>query len=540
MILKARNYNKMIKGRKVFFWLSVIFLSLLAAFIVCPLAFTLTDFRWLLEGDLSIALVGWEFYRISPSMEPITRIANMYPDSGFYILQTDSIPWVSVLAKTIANRFEIQKPFHFIGIWLIFCWVMQGIYAGLIGQFLKLSRSGKWLLIFLFIFSPELLFRFGHFSLMAHWILLASLYEVLRLSLGEKISSVRVLYLIFLVTISFGIHPYLFAITAPILGFLIVFNDTKKLRKISELTFLCFLVYTSMTILGVSAVKNPRGTDFGACNTDLLGIFNSFGSSLFVPELRHFWCQPEGFTYFGLAFLILLIIFRKALKEFLKLAWRAKPAKYFLILCGLYIMYSLASPIRFGGNPIFYISIYSLLEPLPSIFRASGRWIWPFFYLILIAGVFVFDRSSIRYKKLGLGLLVLIHFIEFTPLMKVFKDPPRASEAQLETIISFLPRPDMVNKKMHLYPRVVSVGCGLDEQQWDYRNYALVMIGLARTGWHVDSGLGGRFDPDLVEQCKDDNKRPPPKTYPLITKKLPENNNKAKELLPGIFLVEGE
>ncbi len=527
----------MAKSKNWCFWIFVIGLSIVAAFIVSPHFFSLTDISWLLEGDLSQTLVGWEFYRVSPPLEIITQIANMYPDSGFYILQSDTMPWVSILTKLIANAIPISKPFHFIGIWLIFCWVFQGIYAGLIGRLLNLKTSSLWLLIFLFVFSPVLLFRFGHFSLMAHWILLAVLYEALRLNLKMKLSIPRSIGLLTLVAFSFGIHPYLFALTAPILMFIIIFNSTTTIRKLLEFFLLALLVYASLKILGVSAVKNPRGSDFGACNTDLLGLFNSFGSSLFVPSLRYFWCQPEGFTYFGLGFLSLLFILRKQIKVLWLKVWKSKPSRYFLLLLLSYIIYSLASPIRFGGNPIIYIPLYQFLEPLPSIFRSSGRWIWPFYYLVLIAGVVAFDRSEYRFKKEGLLLLILIHFIEFKPLLKIFNPPPKEVDSELEKVITTLPHPTPLKKKMSLYPRVVSVGCGLENSQWDYRTYSLVMIALARTGWQIDSGLGGRFDSALVEACKLDNQKGPTMQRPLITKSPPKDNQPFKELLPGVYLM---
>ncbi len=515
-------------------------LSLFAVFIVAPYSFSLTKIHWLLEGDLAQMLIGWEFYRISPPALPVTRIANMYPESGFYILQTDTAPWVSILVKKLAQAFDVKTPFHFFGLWLILCWVAQGVYAALIGRFLKLSPLSIWLLIFLFVFSPILLFRFEHFSLMAHWIVLAVIYESLRLSMGNQISLTRTLYLIVLTVASLGIHPYLFAITAPILSLIILLNQTFLLRKLLEGSLVLTLLYGSIKVLGIFSIKNPRGTDFGACNTDLLGILNTFNSSLFFPQLRHFWCQPEGFVYFGIAFLMLLIILRKNLKELIKQAWKARPSRYFILLCGLYIIYSLASPLRFGGNPILYIPFYKYLEPLPSIFRSSGRWIWPFYYCILIAGVYILDRSKMNFKNILMGALVVIHFIEFTPLMRVFMPSPPSMDKELERIMTVLPRPSIEKDKMNLYPRVVSVGCGIEGTDWDYRNYSLVMIALARMGWKVDSGLGGRLDQALVDECLADNKKGPPQSFPLITKVLPQNEKNFVELWTGLFLMTGE
>lgn len=523
--------------QKLTFWCKVVLFSIFAAFCVSPSAFSVSNISWLLEGDLAQTLIGWEFYRVSPVLDPITRIGNMFPDTGFYILQTDTMPWISIITKSIVHFFDITSPFHFIGLWLIFCWIMQGLCAGLIGRSLNLNRESLWLLIFLFIFSPILLFRVGHFSLMAHWIILVVIYEVIRLNLGETISKPRILYLVSIVAFSLGIHPYLFAISAPILILLIIFNPSHWLKKILSCSFLFLLVYASTHILGVNSIKHPKASDFGACNTDLLGFFNSFGASLFVPKLRHFWCQMEGFTYFGLGFLILLFILRKPLKSLIYHGWNSSPMKYFLLLCGLYILYSLASPIRFGGNPIIYLPIYDLIEPLPSYFRSSGRWIWPFFYVVLISGVVVLDRSTIRFKKIVISLIAILHFIEFTPLMRVFKPPPQ-SELELEKLIQALPRPTMADKKMQIYPNVVSVGCGIDDHKWNHRTYFLVMIALARTGWQVDSGLGGRFDPSLVEQCIENNKKGPSQVFPLITQTIPSQGVKVLKIFPDLYIIK--
>lgn len=531
----------MSKSSNIFFWCTVIAASCLAALVVNPSSFSVTHVGWLLEGDLAQTLVGWEFYRSSPVSEPITRIANLFPLSSFSVIQTDTIPWVSVIVKYLASVLGLKGPFHFIGLWLVFCWILQGVYAALFSRLLKLQGASLTLLVFLFIFSPVLLFRFGHFSLMAHWIILAVIYEAFRLIRGQPSSFFRTFGISSLVVFSLGVHPYLFAIAAPILGFSIIFERCSFYRKIFVFGFIGIATFLSVKILGFSAVKEIKAADFGACNTDLLSLFNSFGSSLFIPKLRAFWCQPEGYFYFGLGMLTVFVLFRKSLKELFQNWWSQKPGKYFLVLGLGYVVYSLASPIRFGGNPIVELPFYRWVEPLPSIFRSTGRWIWPIYYLVLIAAVYVLDRAKFRFKKILLPALIVLQFIEFIPLYRSFRTSTQfEAESQIDRFIQLLPKPTATNKKIHLFPGVVSVGCGIDDKSWTAEEWALVMLAVARTGWQIDSGLGARFDQGLIEKCREQNRMGPKLEFPLITKVIPTGKYVVNNLLPGIYLVESE
>lgn len=520
-------------------WLLVITLGILAALVVNPSGFSFQKVGWLLDGDMVQTLVGWEFYRESPLSQPLTRIEKMLPGRGFSTIQSDTMPWFSLMGKLGLQFFDVKAKIHFIGFWLILCWILQAVYANLLAHRLQLSKTGRYFLVMVTIFSPVLLARFGHFSLMAHWLVLASLYEALKTIQGERLSLLRLGHIATLSVFSLGTHPYLFAIVIPIFALAVILSPGKFSTKLNLFAFVGFASLFSVKVLGFSKVKEMAASDFGACNTDLLGIFNSFGASLFVPKLRAFWCQPEGFCYFGLVGLLGLVVFRRGLKNLLQQWWRGQTSKVFFLLALGYVIYSLASPVRFGGNPVVHLWFYQYLAPLPSIFRSSGRWIWPIYYLLTIALVFLFDRWSGRHKTVVVIFLIVFHLVEFIPTYRwdfVTYDSDEARLTELmERVIPEAPANSM--SVMQLFPNVMSVGCGLDDKRWSSRDWGTLMIALARKGWLVDSGMGARFESGLVRQCLEKNKGLPPKERPLITKVLPRNAAGAHEFWPGVFFI---
>ncbi len=508
-------------------WCLIIVLALVAAYVVNPAFFSFVNVDWLLDGDRAQSLIGWEFFKNSEFSYPVTRIANLFPSGMLTVIQTDSIPWLAIVSKFIDSFVKIKGSFHYFGFWLVLNWVLQGIMAGLIADELNFQRFSKFLLVFFFLFAPPFIFRTSHLALMAHWILLYIMYEAIRLARGQSLGFLRFLLVTLLVVLSAGIHPYWFALTAPILLTLIFIDKNGLLSKLGRSLVLFGALVFEIKWLGFASVKEPVSADFGACNSDVLGWLNSFGTSLFFPALRSFWCQNEGYAYLGLSILSLLIYFRRSAINQIKSLWNSNLNKIYFGLLIAYLIYSAASPIRFGGNPIIYLPFYHWIEPLPSIFRSTGRWIWPIYYSILILAIFLLDRATIKKKAIVFGGVVFIHFIEFFPFYNFYFTQSNVVNSAVNRINSKLPEPSNQSKKIFLWPNAVSVTCGFDKDQWRSKDWAMIMVALARKGWQVDSGLGARFDKNSVEHCLRANKGELPKERPLI---FYEPNNTLRNL----------
>jgi hypothetical protein len=527
--------------------MALILVSVLAVKIILPFAFSLTDYSWMLSGDATQVIVSWTNFVKSPWEYPLTVISSLVPGSHSTVLQTDSIPWLSLFFKYISQTFHLGSNWNFYGLWLISCWVFQGVFAKLIATELKLKFETKWFLIIYLLFAPILLFRFGHTSLMAEWLVLAAIYDSLKVVRNSKLAfSMNATYIraLILPLFAVGVHPYLFALITPWYLIIILMSFTPLYKKISYYVVFLIGLYAAFNILGFTAVRGPSGGDFGACNTDVLFLFNSFGTSKFIPQLRSFWCQNEGFSYIGLSGLILFFIFFKKLKLLVKQTFKTTYGKVFLTLLFLCFMYALASPIRFGGNAIIYLPFYDWIEPIPSIFRASGRWMFLVFYFLMISLVYLLDRSDLRNKKIVIASLVLLHLIEFSiNFHSIYPINLRYSISDVDRVAKLIPEAPS-KSTMKLVPSMVSVFCGMEKKQWDFDEWGVLMMALAKKNWMVDSIVGARIDQEAIEDCHRRNifyeslNIDYQSLKPLIlkSKSIPHEQN-YKELLPNIYLI---
>ncbi len=492
------NYKKMAEALGIFGF------CLLALFIFHPQSFSTQSIDWMLDGDLAQVLVSWEFYLKTPIMAPVTKIFNLIPEYGFSTIQGSCVPWFDLLGKWIVLTFNFKLPIHFYGVWLILCFCLQGFYSFLIAQKLKLKKETALLLIFVTVFSPPLMNRLGHVSLMSHWLVLGAIYLYLKAIKQESFKLLDYGHALFLMIFSIGDHPYLFAIITPLIVMSLLLGPNKKAEKVSFLVVfgICFLF--TFKFLGFAGVKDPRGDDFGAFGTDLLGLLNSYGTSVFLPKLKSFWGQVEGFCYMGLSMIGLLFYTFKDLKLLVKKIWSQSLAHKILIsLPFLFIIYAMGSPIRFGGNPILYLPFYKWIEPLPTIFRATGRFIWPVYYLLTVAILYCFDKKNIQYRKYLVSALVVLHFIEFIPLYGLIKNPHFYEDKSYSQVkLDHLPEANGDQRVIELYPHVVSIFCGFEPKQWTMEEWGKVMLALTRKGWSVNSAVGARISPDAIADCK--------------------------------------
>ena len=74
-----------------------------------------------------------------------------------------------------------------------------------------------------------------------------------------------------------------------------------------------------------------------------------------------------------------------------------------VVVVGMAI-YALASPVYVAQHPVLELDgLYRLLAPLPSIFRSSGRFIWPMYYLLVLAVLACLARSLSR-RRIGIAM----------------------------------------------------------------------------------------------------------------------------------------
>jgi hypothetical protein len=129
--------------------------------------------------------------------------------------------------------------------------------------------------------------------------------------------------------------------------------------------------------------------------------------------------QSEGFNYFGLGSLIIIllsiIIFITNKSKFIYL----KKNFVFIIASIFFTIIALSNKISFGNIEILNIELNKYIYAGLSIFRASGRFFWPVYYLIIIFSlVFLYKKISKKNYIILILSCLLIQIIDISGAIK--------------------------------------------------------------------------------------------------------------------------
>ena len=380
---------------------------------------------WLNTGDLSQIQIGWKFFKNDFWRFPLGLNPNYGISLGNSIVFTDSIPLFAIIFKIFKNF--LSDNFQYFSFWIFFCIYLQLLFAYLI--VFKKTNNLYFSIIasIFFVISPIFVHRSGiHLSLMGQWLILFAFYiEILETKYKSTLRG-------FCIVLSCTIHFY-FTIILIIFNFIIqlfrFFDNKKFFLKIFKETFITYLALViTMYVFGFFSIRpeDGLGGGYGYYNLNLNSFFNSssfnnntsFNWSYFLPGGKFRNGEFEGFSYLGLGgfcFLLLLIINFINLKH--EIIFSNK--KIIVIFLTFFIL-ALSHNVNFGEQSLISIDLNKYFYLLLSTIRASGRLIWPIYYLILFSGIIIiykkFKKNS--FKLIVLISILLIQFIDIAPGLK--------------------------------------------------------------------------------------------------------------------------
>ena len=383
---------------------------------------------WLHSGDLSIYQLGWKYFS-----EDIWRFPlGLNPNFGIYagggIVFSDSIPIFAIFFKTINNY--LPQNFQYFSIWILLCIYLQLFFSFKI--IFKLTDDLFFSLIasLFFCFATIFINRTAvHLSLSAQWLILFGFYIEILESKYKSILRASVILL------SCTIHFY-FTIILLIFNIIVhTFNFLNKKRSFFKIIKEILITYSSLLILmfiiGYFSIdaKDGLGGGFGYFNFNLNSFYNPIGSnnfgefnwSFFFPDQKNLNGEYEGFAFLGIVGFIFLFLF------FLNFKFKKYKIIFsnfeFLIIFIIFILLSISNNVNLGEKNLFYIPFNNIFYAMFSSIRASGRLIWPVYYLIFIFGI-VFIHRSFEYKKSYFIIIFLffIHIIDIHPGLLKYKN----------------------------------------------------------------------------------------------------------------------
>ena len=386
-----------------------------------------TNVGWLLGGnDISAHYLGWVFFRAEPWAFPLGKITGINYPYGSNIVFTDSIPLFALFFKLISRA--LPATFQFFGWWSLLCFILQGDFSALLIHELTGNRSAPLFAPYFFCTAPILIHRvFYHSALAGQWILLLSLYLLFR---GRHFDRVFHYWpLVFF--LSLLIHPYLFLMS--FLIFLAALAEQlayhRKWIEIEIWTAACAVVAVgTLYALGLfsgGVFFDARG--YGQFKANLNAFINPIQQywSIFIPARQNSVPSMEGFNYPGVGILLLFLVS-------LALFFRRNPEKpivflrrngWFLVVCTGLVVFSLSNTVSVDSKDLFTYPLPSLFLKLANIFRSSGRFLWPVFYLVIIFGITTIARRISSYKAALILALALV--IQWTDLSQAIRDRQR-------------------------------------------------------------------------------------------------------------------
>ncbi|WP_445179411.1 DUF6311 domain-containing protein [Pseudomonas sp. McL0111] len=381
-----------------------ILLGIIAFFIVVgPRALNPMNIAWLGDGDPATHYLGWTFFRHSPWTFPLGLNPSYGLELGNAVIFSDSNPLFALIFKPFSAL--LPEPFQYLGLWLLTCMILQSWFAwklmGLATQSVALRLLGAGL----FLFVPAMIVRMGvHLSLAGHFLILAALYLSLR-----PFTQKRTLAWGALLAATALVHAYLLAMVALIwIADLAAKALQRRLtagRALGEFLGLFLLVSLCCWQAGYFSVGDSGLAlmGYGLYRANVLTFIDPGVWSYTLRDMPGVLGDGDGFAFLGLGGIFLGIC---ALLLLLQGATdlRTKVRRYPMLLLALLCLAIFAFSNNIG------IGAFELQIPLPdavvavaTVFRGSGRMIWPAMYMAM----FVIVYAVIRGYPSRMALLLL-------------------------------------------------------------------------------------------------------------------------------------
>ena len=362
---------------------------------------------WLLNArhDWGQHYLGWAFYRNSNWTFPLGTISDWYYPMGTNVGLTDSIPLLALIFKLFSPI--LGNDFQYFGVWLLSCFILNGIFAYKIFKYLNINIVLNFILVLFVITNPVLIYRGLHPALCAQWLILASIYLYIKEPHSNKEAFSLSFKQSILILLSGLIHPYLtfivagFAIILPFKNFSVYKSISIKKALITTLITFTLLII-NWYIVGLIGNSNSEvNNGYGLYSWNFNSFFNPDGFSTFLPQLKQINpAQYEGYSYLGLGILILipfsiiLLVYRISKS---KINENNKKSFYIFLLWLIPLtLFGITNNISYNDKEIFTYPIPDILIKLGNIFRATSRFIWLLYYTLFLSILIIFAKFKIN------------------------------------------------------------------------------------------------------------------------------------------------
>lgn len=371
-------------------------------------------------GDFTVSYLGSVFYRLDEWRWPIFTHTNLAYPYGISVHGTDGSPLLSLIFKVFHKFFGLPADVQFVGIWMLISYVLQSFFSVLI---FRKAFKNKFLIIvgsLFFVTSPIMMMRvFVHINLMCHFVLLWAIYLWMDNKLTRK------------AWISMGVVFSLATLTCPYFlpmvgGFFAILLLQKYLveKEIGFLTVVGGITYLGLVFLFwfymLGMVEKEQVLTSGGwrgLSLNLTALFNPIWSQSRVFTTLTPKADFDADNYFGFGLLILLVMFFPHVKHLFKAENLKKNALISLLLAG-FVVYALSSQVKFGTTVLLDYKPGPVIDWLGNVFRYSGRFFWPVWYLL---AYFLIKTAAKSFPRFAFVLLPFLLAVQIWDLSLTYK-----------------------------------------------------------------------------------------------------------------------
>ena len=381
--------------------------------------FNFSNQSWLINGDLAQYQLGWKFYREDIWRFPLGLNPNYGITNSSSIIYSDSIPLFAIFFKIF--RSFLFEDFQYFSFWIFICIYLQALFSFKIILYYTKNIAYSLVSSLFFIFSTTLIYRSGiHLSLTAHWLILGYFYVHISTVNNKDLKKHLIIYL------SLLIHFYFSLILIGIF-FMEKIIKFKKLCIKDLISSFIIIIFSLILMYTVGyftiGIDDGLGFGYGIYNFNLNSFFNplgenyneSFNWSFFLPTLNFQNKEIEGFSYVGISGILFLILYFKYLFNGKSKIIFSKETN--ILIFFVFLMIATSNNVNIGNQDLITLELNKYLYGIFSSIRASGRLIWPIYYLIFIIGIVSIFQYPLNKKKplLIISILAIFQLVDLAP-----------------------------------------------------------------------------------------------------------------------------
>ena len=336
-------------------------------------------------GDNLQHYLGWRFFRNDGWNRYVFFMRNLNYPVGTSVIVTDSNPLFCLLLKPL--NCVLPDEFQFNGIWIVLSFLLIALFSGMICWHLTHRVSFTLAGVFISILNPVILQRaLIHDTLTAHWLILAAVWLAMNF---EKRWNLPCWF--FLTEAALLIHIYFIPMIAFILVLQMIRMAIKKqhaVKIIIPAAIFALALFAGYYIFGYSHIL-PQTGSYAELSMNLNAFINpdSIPSLLCSRETNPL--QYEGFNYWGLGLILMVLsVCFFCGKELIK------NTVIYLVPTMLLVLIGVSNEAYFDKTLVWQFKIPEQINSMLSIFRSSGRLVWPLYYLVLFVSLYVLAKKA--------------------------------------------------------------------------------------------------------------------------------------------------